>query len=64
VVRRNGASMIFLIQGDQVREVAVKTGRRFGEMAELRDGPPVASRIATAPLDQLMDGSRVSIPKK
>jgi hypothetical protein len=47
-----------------VREVAVETGRRFAEMMELRDGPPVASRIATAPLDRLMDGTRVSIPKK
>ena len=64
VVRRNGSPMVFLIQGDQVREAAVETGRRFGEMVELRDGPPVASRIATAPLDKLMDGTRVSIPKK
>jgi RND family efflux transporter MFP subunit len=64
VVRRNGSPMVFLIQGDQVREVAVDTGRRFGEMVELQEGPPVASRIATAPLDQLKDGTRVSIPKK
>jgi len=47
-----------------VRKVAVETGRRFGEMVELREGPPIASRIATAPLDQLMDGTRISIPKK
>jgi RND family efflux transporter MFP subunit len=64
VVQRNGTPRVFLIQGDHVRGVAVETGRRFGEMVELRDGPPVASRIATAPLDQLMDGTRVSIPKK
>jgi len=42
----------------------VQTGRRFGEMVELREGPPDASRIATAPLDQLKDGTRVSIPKQ
>jgi RND family efflux transporter MFP subunit len=64
VVRRNGSPLVFLIQGDHVREAAVKTGRQFGEMTELQEGPPVASRIATAPLDKLMDGTRVSIPKQ
>jgi HlyD family secretion protein len=64
VGRRNGAPMVYLIQGDQVRATAVETGRQFGEMMELRQGPPVASRIATAPLDKLKDGARVSIPKQ
>jgi RND family efflux transporter MFP subunit len=64
VVQRSGTPRVFLIQGDQVREVAVETGRRFGEMVELRDGPPAGSRIATAPLDRLTDGTRVSVPKQ
>jgi len=64
VGRRNGAPMVYLIQGDQVRATAVETGRQFGEMMELRQGPPVASRIATAPLGKLKDGARVSIPKQ
>ena len=61
---RNGRQVIFLIEADHVREVAVETGRRFGEMVELRDGPPAGSRIATAPLDRLKDGTRVSTPKQ
>jgi len=64
VTPRNAKQIIFLIEADHVREVAVQTGRRFGEMVELREGPPDASRIATAPLDQLKDGTRVSIPKQ
>jgi RND family efflux transporter MFP subunit len=63
VAPRNGKNVVFLIEGDHVREVAVETGRRFGEMVELRDGPPVGSRIAAAPLDPLTDGTRVSVPK-
>jgi len=61
---RDGKAVVFLIQGDQVREVPVGLGRRLGEMVELREGPAVGSRIATAPLEKLKDGTRVSIPKQ
>jgi RND family efflux transporter MFP subunit len=64
VVRRNGVPNVFLIQGDRVREVPVQLGRHLGEMVELREGPAIGSRIATAPLDRLTDGARISIPKQ
>ena len=61
---RDGKEVVFLIQGDQVREVSVELGRRLGEMVELREGPAVGSRIAASPVDRLKDGARVSIPKQ
>jgi RND family efflux transporter MFP subunit len=61
---RDGKEVVFLIQGDQVREVPVELGRRLGEMVELREGPAVGSRIAASPVDRLKDGARVSIPKQ
>jgi len=61
---RDGQEAVFLIQGDQVREVPVELGRRLGEMVELREGPAVGSRIAVSPVDRLKDGARVSIPKQ
>ena len=64
VTLRNGRQIVFLIEADHVREVVVEIGRRFGEMVELRDGPAAGSRIATAPLDPLKNGTRVSIPKQ
>jgi RND family efflux transporter MFP subunit len=64
VIQHDGKARVFLIQGDQVREVAVEPGRRFADLLELRDGPPVGSRIATAPLEKLTDGTRVAIPKQ
>jgi RND family efflux transporter MFP subunit len=64
VIQRDGASRVFLIQGDRVREAAVQTGRRFADLVELRDGPPVGSRIATAPLEKLRDDMRVAMPKQ
>jgi RND family efflux transporter MFP subunit len=64
VAQGNGPPRVFLIQGDQVREIPVQLGRRLGEMVELREGPAIGSRIATAPLDKLTDGARVSTPKQ
>lgn len=61
---REGQAMVFLIQGEQVREVAVQLGRRMADMVELREGPAVGSLIAAAPLDRLADGTRVALPKR
>jgi hypothetical protein len=33
-------------------------------MVELKEGPPVGSRIATGTLEKLKDGARVSIAKQ
>ena len=64
VVERNGRPIVFWVQGDNVREAAVQVGRRFGEMVELKEGPPVGSRIGLAPLERLKDGVRISIAKQ
>jgi RND family efflux transporter MFP subunit len=61
---RDGQAVLFQIEGDQVREVAVQLGRPLGEMVELLDGPPVGSRIAAAPVEKLLDGTRVTVPKQ
>jgi hypothetical protein len=56
--------VVFLIQGDQVREAAVQLGRRLAEMVELREGPAAGSLIAAAPVEKLSDGTRVTVPKQ
>jgi RND family efflux transporter MFP subunit len=61
---RGGREVVFLIQGDQVREAAVQLGRRLAEMVELREGPPTGSLIAAAPVEKLSDGVRVAVPKQ
>jgi RND family efflux transporter MFP subunit len=61
---RNGQNVVFLIQGDRVREVPVQLGRRLSEMIELLDGPETGSRIAVSAVEKLTDGTRVSVPKQ
>ncbi len=63
VVRRDEGEWIFRIEDGQVRETAIQTGRRIGDMIELKEGPPVGTRIVLGPVEKLRDGSRVSIPK-
>lgn len=61
---RGGRAVVFLIEGEQVREAGVQLGRRLAEMVELREGPPVGSLIAAAPVEKLSDGTRVAVPKQ
>ncbi len=61
---RGGRAVVFLIQGELVREAEVQLGRRLGEMVELREGPLVGSLIAAAPVEKLSDGTRVAVPKQ
>jgi RND family efflux transporter MFP subunit len=61
---RGGREVVFLIQGDQVREVEVQLGRRLAEMVELREGPAAGSLIAASPVEKLSDGIRVAVPKQ
>ena len=64
VVRRNGKSRVFQIEDGQVRETPIETGRRAGDMIELKEGPAVGTRIVLSPTGKLQDGSRVSIPQR
>ena len=64
VSTRGGRAVVFLIQGELVREAEVQLGRRLGEMVELREGPLVGSLIAAAPVEKLSDVTRVAVPKQ
>jgi RND family efflux transporter MFP subunit len=61
MVRRNGREVLFLIENGQAREAPAEPGKRLGEMVELKQGPPVGSRVVLAPNNKLKDGSRVAV---
>jgi len=63
VATLDGQAVVFLIEGDQVRQVPVQLGRHMGEMVELLDGPSIGNRIAAAPVEKLSEGTRVTVPK-
>lgn len=64
VVTRGGRSVVYLITGDKVSEVEVRTGAKIGELIEIASGVKAGDRVVLHPSDQLHDGARVAFPTK
>jgi len=63
VVKQKGRHVVFLIAGERVREVAVRTGERLGDMVEVTD-LKAGDRIVQRPPERMKDGDRIKIIEK
>ncbi len=61
VIARDGRELLFLVEEDRAREVAVRTGKRFGDWIELLEGPLLGTRVVLSPAKRLTDGARVAL---
>jgi len=59
VVERNGARVVFVVEGDSVRMSTVKLGPPFGGGFELLEGPPPGTKLVSEPSAELKDGQRI-----
>lgn len=64
VVTRNGNKIVFLVKGEQVKEVPVKTGAKIGDVIEVIEGVKAGDKIVVNPPKKLKDGLRVTIKEK
>jgi RND family efflux transporter MFP subunit len=64
VVQRNGLSVVYMLRGDRVSEVPVKTGNRIGEMVEVASGVKAGDKIVLKPLEKMKDGARIKVAEK
>jgi len=64
VATRDGKSVVFVLQGDQVVQTPVTLGPRVGDQVEVVSGVKAGSRIAVKPLEKLHDQSRVKTAEK
>jgi RND family efflux transporter MFP subunit len=64
VVSRDGKKVLFLIQGDRVKEAPVTLGGRIGDMVEVVSGARAGEKVALKPLDKLKDGARIKTAEK
>jgi len=62
IVARDGRSVVFVVDGERVRERAVKAGQTYGELRLVGDLAPGA-RVVRAPPPGLVDGARVATGK-
>lgn len=63
LVTRDGKPVVFLLDGDKVKQVAVTQGRKIGELVEVKGVKP-GDKLVLAPDAGLRDGAPVSLAKK
>jgi RND family efflux transporter MFP subunit len=63
IVQRDGKAVVFVLDGDKVRQVAVTQGRKIGELTEVKGVKP-GDKVVMAPDAKLHDGAAVSLAKK
>jgi HlyD family secretion protein len=59
VAEREGAKVVFVLEGDQVRITPVTLGAAFGDGFELVSGPLPGTKVIKAPAATLADGAKV-----
>ena len=63
VVTRNGRSGVYLVVGSKVRFTPVTPGAKLGDLLEVA-GLKFGDKVALKPLEELQDGSSISLPEK
>ena len=64
LVTSDGQKMIFLVEGNKVREVTVSTGRQMGDMVEILKGAKTGDKVVLNPSDKLRNGSKIKTEEK
>ena len=59
VAERNGGKVVFVLEGDHVRETAVQLGEAIGSGFELVAGPRFGTRLVKDPPPSLRDGQAI-----
>lgn len=59
VTERSGAKVVFVLEGDKVRQTTVTLGEAFGGGFVLKDGPRPGTRLVKDPPASLSDGQAV-----
>jgi HlyD family secretion protein len=63
IVERDGRKVVFVVKDDTVREVAVTTGARLGELVAV-GGVSSGDTVVLAPSEKIKDGAKVTVAKK
>ncbi|SFM43395.1 efflux RND transporter periplasmic adaptor subunit [Rugamonas rubra] len=63
IVTREGKPAAFVVDGDKLKQVAVSSGRKIGELVEVK-GLKAGDKVVLAPDAKLHDGQLVGVVKK
>ena len=59
IVKRNGRSVVFIMDNDQAAEIPIEAGNTIGEMIEVLKGPTPGDKIILRPDEGLHHGDKV-----
>jgi len=63
IASSDGKPVVFVIDGDKVKQVAVTQGRKLGELVEVK-GIKAGDKVVLTPDAKLHDGAPISLSKK
>jgi RND family efflux transporter MFP subunit len=58
---RENRQVLFIIDGEYVREIAVEIGRQLGDVTEILNGPEVGVKVVLSPPGGLKSGDKIEI---
>jgi RND family efflux transporter MFP subunit len=61
IITKDGKKMVFLIQGDQVKETPVLLGESVGNGLEVKSGLKDGDKVVLSPADKLKNGMKVKV---
>ena len=61
VIERGGKRVVFVLKGKRAVETAIQTGRHFGDLVEILEGPGAGEKVIIKPPARLRDGDAVQI---
>ncbi|MCD9027172.1 efflux RND transporter periplasmic adaptor subunit [Luteimonas sp. BDR2-5] len=61
LARRDGAQVVFVVDGDLARQRVVQAGERIGGNVEIQQGVTAGDEVVIDPPDALRDGSRIRL---
>jgi HlyD family secretion protein len=63
IATREGKPVAFVVDGDKLKQVAVSSGRKIGELVEVK-GLKAGDKVVLAPDAKLHDGQQIAVAKK
>ncbi|HET6905464.1 MAG TPA: efflux RND transporter periplasmic adaptor subunit [Rhodanobacteraceae bacterium] len=61
IAQRDGRDVVFVIEGDHVRQTSVATGADFNDLKQVTSGLSAGAQVVSAPTAQLADGAKVKV---
>lgn len=61
VLKRNGKSVVFVVESDRAVETPITPGARIGDMVEVASGVKPGDKVILKPLNKIRDGERIKV---